>query len=210
MLLARHREAGRHIWRQAHVLTWHGDFHLLFGRFWIRQIDGAVVCLPWIVGTGQCDGLHCWISSASLNLRNVSVTYRLLLFTAIIADIFPEGNGRTLGLALYIAAWPTGVGLGTVCAGFIAYDNWRKYFYLHGGLCGAVVLMVLIILPDQHPDHIDFLGQIDWVGNVLVTAGVFLLLYVLSMAPGAKDGWGTPRKPVRDHVIRHSDDPTIL
>lgn len=70
--------------------------------------------------------------------------------------------------------------------------------------------MVLIILPDQHPDHIDFLGQIDWVGNVLVTAGVFLLLYVLSMAPGAKDGWDTPRKPARDHVIRHSDDPTIL
>jgi hypothetical protein len=70
--------------------------------------------------------------------------------------------------------------------------------------------MVLIILPDQHPDHIDFLGQIDWVGNVLVTVGVFLLLYVLSMAPGAKDGWGTPRKPARDHVIRHSDDLTIL
>ncbi|KAG7562295.1 hypothetical protein FFLO_02283 [Filobasidium floriforme] len=110
----------------------------------------------------------------------------------IIADIFPEGNGRTLGLALYIAAWPTGVGLGTVCAGFVAYDDWRKYFYLHGGLCGAVILMVLIILPDQHPDHIDFLGQIDWVGNVLVTVGVFLLLYVLSMAPGATDGWGTP------------------
>ena len=54
--------------------------------------------------------------------------------------------------------------------------------------------MVLVILPDKHPDHIDFFGQIDWLGNFLVSAGVLLLLYVLSMAPGADKGWATPRK----------------
>lgn len=113
---------------------------------------------------------------------------------AIIADIFPPGNGRTLGLALYIAAWPTGVGLGTIAAGYVAYDDWRKYFYSRGGICGVAILMVLVILPDIHPDHINFLGQIDWVGNFLVSAGMLLLLYVLSMAPGADKGWGTPRE----------------
>jgi MFS family permease len=40
--------------------------------------------------------------------------------SAILTHIFPEGSGRTMAFALYIAAAPTGGGLGLFGSGFIA------------------------------------------------------------------------------------------
>jgi predicted MFS family arabinose efflux permease len=125
---------------------------------------------------------------------------------AIITDTIPEGNRRTLGLALYITAWPIGVGLATVSAGYIADSEWRNYFYLHAAMCAVTVGLVWVGLPGRRGEmgpgsasgstarsgKLGSFGRIDWVGNVLVTVSIFLLLYVLSMAPGAERGWGTP------------------
>ena len=124
------------------------------------------------------------------------------------------GNGRTLLLACFIAAWPTGVGLGTLAAGFIAEyvqalladesrsdlrapilfgsDNWQKFFYLLTGITGLSFLSILIFVPDDRPDRVILKNKIDWLGNAFFFISLFFILYVLSVAPGSKEGWATP------------------
>jgi hypothetical protein len=41
-------------------------------------------------------------------------------FAAMIVQIYPEGTGRTLAQAIYIAAWPTGGAFSLLASGFVA------------------------------------------------------------------------------------------
>lgn len=76
-------------------------------------------------------------------------------------------------------------------------NDWHRFFYLLTGLLAVTSLAVVIFLPDQpaQQDRDTHLGrEIDWLGGLLSIAGLMLIFYVLAVAPGAKDGWGTPCK----------------
>jgi len=50
----------------------------------------------------------------------MSETELEVLGVAIIVGIFEEGTGRTLAMAIYVAAWPTGGALALITSGFVA------------------------------------------------------------------------------------------
>ncbi|KAG7529043.1 hypothetical protein FFLO_05805 [Filobasidium floriforme] len=130
----------------------------------------------------------------------------------MIVQIYPEGTGRTLAQAIYVAAWPTGGAFSLLASGFVAEQDWHRYFYLVTGLTGATTLAVFLFLPEpsgeagghstdsegQHArrrnwkERLRVLKNIDWIGALLSITGLVLLFYVLAVAPGAKKGWGTP------------------
>ena len=67
--------------------------------------------------------------------------------------------------------------------------TWRSTFYFSAAL--AVFYLVLgwiSIEDDSPPPGTD--QRIDWLGAFLVTAGLFLIVFVLS--DGGVVGWGTP------------------
>ena len=72
--------------------------------------------------------------------------------------------------------------------------DWRRYFYVLTGLTGLCTLSIIAFIPDVHPAHIDLWGQIDWIGSLLVSVGLVLMLYVFTMAPSSDNGWGTTCK----------------
>jgi hypothetical protein len=74
-------------------------------------------------------------------------------------------------------------------------DNWRIFFFIHAGILGACFLAVLLILPEYHRPYVNIVSQIDFLGSGLIMISLVMLFYVLSAAPDASKGWGTPCKP---------------
>jgi len=70
-------------------------------------------------------------------------------------------------------------------------ESWRSAFWLIAGLSAlSFAIAVVAIEKDSVEKHDD--SSIDWIGAVLITAGLVLLLFVLSQGQIAQKGWSTP------------------
>lgn len=85
--------------------------------------------------------------------------------------------------------------------------TWRSVFYVSAGI--AVLIAIggaLTVDADQPSDEED--RRVDWVGSTLITAGLVLIIFVLSDAAIAPRGWRTPCE--YQCRLASSADPHIL
>ncbi|TEB31658.1 MFS general substrate transporter [Coprinellus micaceus] len=112
----------------------------------------------------------------------------------ILAHEFKPGRARSLAFATFAAGAPLGGVLGTAIGGVLTQytaKTWRSSFWLMAGLNAAAALGgILSIAPDSE----EFLPEdkrIDWLGSFLVTAGLVLIVFVLSQGEIAPQRWRT-------------------
>lgn len=80
-------------------------------------------------------------------------------------------------------------------------------FYLSAGIAALVAVGGMITVePDQPSEEED--KRVDWVGSALITAGLTLIIFVLSEAAIAPRGWRTPCEYQRS--LASSADPHLL
>lgn len=110
----------------------------------------------------------------------------------IIASTF-TGRTRSSAFACFSAGGPIGGGLGITMGGLLTEytePKWRAALWLFAGMAAAnAVAAVFVVLPDRHldPDR-----RIDWAGAALITSGLVLLMFAISSAEAAPQGWKTP------------------
>jgi EmrB/QacA subfamily drug resistance transporter len=103
---------------------------------------------------------------------------------AIISEVFPrEERGRAIG------TWSSLTALGIICGpllgGFLVQTiSWRAVFYINVPIAAAVLAIVWFRMPRSKPADG---GRIDWLGTLLVTAGLGLLIFAFIEAPSR--GW---------------------
>lgn len=69
--------------------------------------------------------------------------------------------------------------------------TWRTMFYLVAGLAVVCIIGALFVVePDQPSTEHD--TRVDWLGVLLVTAGLVLIVFVLSDGEVAPKQWSTP------------------
>jgi hypothetical protein len=61
--------------------------------------------------------------------------------------------------------------------------------WILGGLAAIIFAVAFYVIPTDAPRPAD--RRIDWVGAVLVTAGLIGLQFAISQAPIAPNGWKT-------------------
>jgi EmrB/QacA subfamily drug resistance transporter len=110
----------------------------------------------------------------------------LALLTTTFVD--PEERGRAFGIFGAIAGG--GLALGLLLGGLLTeYLSWRWCMYIN--IAFAVVAIVGgVILLARHVS--DKRPKIDIPGTIVVSAGLFALVYGFSNASTAKDGWHSP------------------
>ena len=104
---------------------------------------------------------------------------------ALIADAFPDKDGRAGAFAAYGATIGASFALGPLVGGCLTSAlGWRSVFYLNLPL-GAAALIATAAWVRESRDPLA--RPIDWAGQAALTTGLFLL--VLALLRGNGDGW---------------------
>jgi len=110
-----------------------------------------------------------------------------LAFTIISDVVPPRDRGRYQGL--FGAVFGVSSVAGPLVGGYFAETNWRWIFYINVPLAILAIFVsyhVLRLIPVRKRPH-----QLDWLGAVLMVAGVSCLLLALSWG-GTEYPWGSP------------------
>ncbi|WP_235549544.1 MFS transporter [Paenibacillus sp. Soil766] len=108
------------------------------------------------------------------------------VLSLIQANYLPERRGAIFGM--YGATQGIAAALGQVIGGLLLRLNpggleWRAVFFL-SVLIGVLILIMIPFIPESSsPDR----TKLDWVGALLVAAGLLMLVYPL--VQGQRDGW---------------------
>ncbi|KAF9456823.1 major facilitator superfamily-domain-containing protein [Collybia nuda] len=112
----------------------------------------------------------------------------------ILAAAFPPSRDRSLAFAIFASGAPLGAALGVALGGVLTQKTehtWRATFWMQ---CGLTVLCfiggVFSIDPDVPSTESD--RRVDWLGALLVTAGLVLVVFVLGQGEVALQQWATP------------------
>ncbi|PBK86269.1 putative efflux transporter [Armillaria gallica] len=112
----------------------------------------------------------------------------------ILSDAFPSSQARRKAFAAFTAGQPLGDALGTVVGGVLTQltaSSWRSPLYLITALTVVTFVLGLYAIDSDRPS-ITTDQRIDWVGAVLVSAGILLVVFVLSQGETAPHQWRTP------------------
>jgi len=103
---------------------------------------------------------------------------------AIISETFPrEERGRAIGTWSSLTA--LGIVAGPLLGGFLVQAvSWRAVFYINLPIAVVVLFIVWWRVPSSKPKDV---GGIDWLGTLMVTAGLGALTFAFIEAPSR--GW---------------------
>ncbi|KAI0701230.1 efflux transporter [Cytidiella melzeri] len=111
----------------------------------------------------------------------------------ILAHAFPPSRARSIAFSTFAAGAPIGAAIGNVIGGALTEftkPSWRSAFFLISGLSLLIFFGGLIFIDkDVPPEKED--QRVDWIGAFLITAGLVLIVFVLSDGSIAPQGWET-------------------
>ena len=109
---------------------------------------------------------------------------------SIISVTFTEGSERNKALGAWGAVGGGGAAAGVVTGGVLTkYLGWEWIFWVNVPV--AVIVLILTPIYVRESRREDVVHDYDLPGAISVTAGLIVLVYAISEAPGV--GWGTFR-----------------
>ncbi|KAJ6784635.1 hypothetical protein PWT90_04491 [Aphanocladium album] len=133
-------------------------------------------------------------------LQGIGAAANVPTAIGVLGTTFSRGKARLYAFSFYSAATPLGSVVGNLLSGFIAsYTSWKWVFGVLAILAACVTIAGYFTIPPQSaattttPDG-RLLDRLDLFGAFLSTAGLGILLFVLST--GNEVGWATPWVPV--------------
>lgn len=117
----------------------------------------------------------------------------------ILGTTFPPGKAKNYAFSMYAAGAPLGSIFGNLLGGLIAsYAHWTWVFWALAILAALVTVAGFFVIPPPsttlHAQGVKVKATVDWVGAVLITVGLMVLLFALT--EGNVVGWKTPWVPV--------------
>jgi MFS family permease len=114
----------------------------------------------------------------------------------ILGVTFQPGKAKNYAFSCYGAGAPLGAVLGNIFGGVLGqYLDWQWVFWIFAILAAFVTVAGYFVIPlppasaaDARP--ISMRRDVDWIGGMLVTVGILILLFALT--EGNVVGWNTP------------------
>jgi len=128
-------------------------------------------------------------SSLLLNVSRANQGLAIAAFTpstfSMVGSIYPEGPRRNVVLGLYGACAPLGFFAGFLAGGALPIDESRWYFWIASALAFTTTVTAYLSVPHDKTDRRRLGLKMDWLGAGLITSGLILVTYALSVQPYA-------------------------
>ena len=128
-------------------------------------------------------------SSLLLNVSRANQGLAIAAFTpstfSMVGSIYPEGPRRNVVLGLYGACAPLGFFAGFLAGGALPADESRWYFWIASALAFVTTVTAYLSVPHDRTDRARLNLKMDWLGAFLITSGLILVTYALSVQPYA-------------------------
>ncbi|KAK1701371.1 major facilitator superfamily transporter [Colletotrichum godetiae] len=168
-----------------------GCLLLIFGA--VADVVGAK--LMWLTGSYLCVVFTVAVGLSRTGIQiilfrtavGVSISACLPTAMAFITKTFPKGGWRNVAFSMNGIGFPLGYALGLVLGGiFTDTIGWRWAYYMMAIINFALSTAAVWSLPSIHqPSEKKWTRRlaedIDWIGAVIMSAALGLLLYVLAM-----------------------------
>lgn len=128
-------------------------------------------------------------SSLLLNISRAMQGFAIAAFTpstfSMVGSIYPEGPRRNVVLGLYGACAPLGFFAGFLAGGALPESEARWYFWIASALAFITAVTAYLSVPSDRTDRQCLNLKMDWLGAFLITSGLILMTYALSVQPYA-------------------------
>ncbi|MFT4147762.1 MAG: MFS transporter [Micrococcaceae bacterium] len=109
---------------------------------------------------------------------------------SIINNVFPSKE-RPRAVAIWSGISGAGMMLGTIVSGILLeHFSWKSLFFLSAIIAGIGLIINQIFVPENKDEEAN---NVDWLGGVLATIGIFGLIYGITEAPD---------KGLGDHLVQ--------
>ena len=123
----------------------------------------------------------------SRTLLGASISMCLPTAVSVITNTFPRGTWRNLAFAVNGAGHPLGYALGLVLGGiFTDTIGWRWSYYMMAmiNVCistASIWSLPPVLVASGRPWKTRLARDVDWIGAIIISAALGMLLYVLAM-----------------------------
>ena len=128
-------------------------------------------------------------SSLVLNVSRAMQGLSIAAYTpstfSMVGSIYPEGPRRNIVLGLYGACAPLGLYTGFLTGGALPAVESRWYFWIASALAFITAIASYLSVPHDRTDRKGLNLKMDWLGAFLITGGLILVTYALSVQPYA-------------------------
>src|SRR5271165_4772279 len=108
---------------------------------------------------------------------------------SLISNIYTERSERARAIGLWGATTGVAIALGPIAGGWLLeHFAWPSIFVAMVPVAVAGAALVAVSVPTSRDPHA---ARLDWLGFLLSTAGMAVLIYTIIEAP--EYGWGSPR-----------------
>ncbi|KAI9464426.1 efflux transporter [Lactarius psammicola] len=163
----------------------------LYGRKRVWLI-GYLILMVFSIGSGFAQS-----ATALDTLRGIQGIGPAAVIPAslgILAKAFPPGPSRSIAFATFSAGAPIGAIFSTVLGSVLTQltkATWRTPIFLFSGIALAFMILGFFVFEEDEPSTEED-KRVDWIGAALITAGLVLIVFVLSDSPTAHRGWKNP------------------
>ncbi|KAI1363700.1 major facilitator superfamily domain-containing protein [Xylaria arbuscula] len=169
-----------------------GQLANIYGRRWITMIIVAFFTLGSGISGGAQNGATLIAGRA---IQGVGAGGIYIIIDIIVSDLVPLRQ-RGNYIAIILTIYTVGLALGPYIGGaIVASTTWRWVFFINLPIGGAALIMIFLFLHVKHDRSQtvrEKLLRIDYIGNLLLVAATFSILYALTYG-GTVFAWDSGR-----------------
>ena len=111
----------------------------------------------------------------------------------LIGSTYRPGPRKNLVFSVYGAAAPLGFFIGIFIAGVTGnFLQFGWYFWIGAMIVSTTIMAAIFAIPNDSEERKAMGIQMDWLGSIEIVSGLILVIFAITDASHAPDGWKTP------------------
>ena len=146
-------------------------------------MSGVAWLAIWTLIPGFCTSMI--MLDVSRAMQGLAIAAFMPSTFAMVGSIYSEGPRKNFVMGMYAGCAPFGFFSGFLVAGALPQEKSQWYFWIASILSVVTLITAFLSVPSDRTDRHKLDLKMDWFGAFLITSGLILVVYALSVEPYA-------------------------